>query len=339
MIFRFLLLSLAFEFAALSGLVRAGELQSQQPPPTIRIDTSLVLVDVITQDPKTFLPVRDLSKDDFLLFDNGKPVEILSMDSGAAFGNRPVALWLVVQCNMRRNKGGSRLYVGREQLFRPALDHLDKADSVGVAHWCDDGHAEIDLPPTEDRDAPLRALAKVIAPMSFTSGPEYSGEGEIQFRRLIRLIIKNSFAANPRPLPVIVFLDGDYTGQPPDQLNLVIDDFLETAGVVFGIRDLDYPRVPDLWSEQKEIMHYMADATGGQFLEVTADKYALALDQIIVQLHFRYSLAFKPAALDGKRHKLQVKLSDAAKARHPDVRLRWRPDYRPTLKSPAWLGQ
>jgi hypothetical protein len=48
---------------------------SQQAPgaaqtPTIRVQSSLVLVDVISQDPKSGLPVRDFKKEDFRLFDN-----------------------------------------------------------------------------------------------------------------------------------------------------------------------------------------------------------------------------------------------------------------------------
>jgi len=42
---------------------------------------------------------------------------------------------------------GSAQFVGKEALFRPALDHLDEQDMVGVAHWCDNGETELDLRP------------------------------------------------------------------------------------------------------------------------------------------------------------------------------------------------
>ena len=42
--------------------------------PTFRVQSSLVLVDVIGQDPKSGLPVRDLKKQDFRIFDNGREV-------------------------------------------------------------------------------------------------------------------------------------------------------------------------------------------------------------------------------------------------------------------------
>jgi hypothetical protein len=40
------------------------------------------------------------------------------------------------------------------------------------------------------------------------------------------------------------------------------------------------------------------------------------LAEILQQLRFRYGLGFKPEALDGKRHKLRVKLADAVKNQH-----------------------
>src|SRR2546429_7629986 len=51
--------------------------------PTIRVQSSLVLVDVIGQDPKNGLPVQDFKKEDFRVFDNGNEVPIASFDSGA----------------------------------------------------------------------------------------------------------------------------------------------------------------------------------------------------------------------------------------------------------------
>src|SRR6476660_1058831 len=73
-------------------------------------------------------------------------------------------------------------------------------------------------------------------PMTFQVGGESNLVGEGAFRRLIRLIIQDAHRRNPQPLPVIVFLDGDYTGQPHGTLDQVVDDFLETSGMVFGIK-------------------------------------------------------------------------------------------------------
>jgi hypothetical protein len=104
---------------------------------------------------------------------------------------------------------------------------------------------------------------------------------------------------------------------------------LGTSAIVYGLKDR---RSPGIWfvpGEQKEIAHYIATQTGGQYLAVTPDTYAKGLEEILRQLHFRYELGFQPETLDGKRHKLRVELAKAARSQHKGVRLRYRPAYVP----------
>src|SRR5215472_8436245 len=89
---------------------------------------------------------------------------------------RPVQLWFVLLCNEARHylrneqvgaemlntkvkeTLGSSFIKGKTDELRPALGHLKADETVGVAHWCDDGEAEIDAMPSADRDASLRAI-------------------------------------------------------------------------------------------------------------------------------------------------------------------------------------
>ena len=301
----------------------------------IRAQSSLVLVDVIGQDPKNGLPVRDFRKEDFHVFDNGQEVAIATFDTGS--GTRPVIVWFTVICNERGKVGGSANYAGKEAMFRPALDHLEKNDKVGVAHWCDDGETRLDLAPTDNRDEPIGALAEVMRPIPFRAGTsETDAVGEVTFRKMVRMIIRDARGRNPQPLPVLVFLDGDHTGQPLGELNQLVDDFLETSGIVFGIKDAKYPFVFPLIGEQAQILHYMAKHTGGQYLTRAPEGYAAALEAILEQLHARYELGFIPSVIDGQRHKLRVELSKEAKQRRKAVRLRFRPEYIPTAEAPDW---
>jgi hypothetical protein len=305
---------------------------------TIRVQSSLVLVDVISQDPKTGLPVRGFKKDDFHLLDNLHEVRIATFDTGARFDTRPINLWLVVICNEAGlpKFGASVEFFGQESLFRPALNHLETQDNIGVAHWCDNSDTRLDLLPTADRDGAIRELAETLKPIPFEGGTSGSDEaGEQAFRELIRMIIRDAYRRNPKPLPVIVFLHGDRTGQPRGKLGELVDDFLETSGIVFGIRDYRSPNL-HLIGEQAEIMHYMAKQTGGEYFSVPPSEYEKALDAILMQLHFRYELGFVPAAIDGKRHELRVDLTKEAKAEHKGVRLRYRPEYIPVREEPEW---
>ena len=307
--------------------------------PTIRVQSSLVLVDVITQDRKSGLPVRDFKKGDFRLFDNRHEVRVATFDAGARYDTRSITLWLVVICNESGlpKFGASAEFLGQEALFRPALNHLEPHDSVGVAHWCDNGDSQLDLLPTEDRDKAIQELSEALKPIPFEGGTSASDEaGEQAFRKIIRLIIRDAYRRNPKPLPVIVFLHGDHTGQPHGELNKLVDDFLETSGIVFGIRDYRSPNLHFIIGEQAKIMHYMAKHTGGQYFSTPSSEYERTLETILMQLHFRYELGFIPPAIDGKRHELRVELTKEAKAGHKGLRLRYRPEYIPVREEPEW---
>ena len=162
---------------------------------------------------------------------------------------------------------------------------------VGVAHWCDNGDSQLDLLPTEDRNKVIEVLAETLKPIPFEGGTSASDEtGEQAFRKLIRLIIRDGYGRNPKSLPVIAFLHGDHTGQPHVELNKPVDDFLETSGIVFGIRDARSPNLHFLIGEQAKIMHYMAKHTGGQYFSVSPAEYEKTLQTILMRLHFRYEL-------------------------------------------------
>lgn len=317
----------------------AQQSPSDPQTPTFRIQSSLALVDVTSQDRQSGLPIRNFKKEDFRLFDNEHEVRISTFDAGARYDTRPIALWLVVICNESGlpKFGASAEFLGKESLFRPAFNHLELHDTVGVAHWCDNGDSQLDLLPTEDRDRVIEELAGTLRPIPFEGGTNASDEaGERAFRKVIRLIITDAYGRNPKPLPVIVFLHGDHTGQPHGELNKLLDDFLETSGIVFGIRDSRSPDLLFVIGEQAKIMHYMAKHTGGEYISVPPSAYEAALEAILLQLHFRYELGFTPPAIDGKRHELRVELTKSAKAEHKGLRLRYRPEYIPVREQPEW---
>src|SRR5882724_11925054 len=104
----------------------------------------------------------------------------------------------------------------------------------------------------------------------------------------------------PNPCPVIVLLHSDHTGMPLKELEHLVDDLLETSGILFGIKDADVPDFPtDLGNGfQGAVLHYMADETGGQYFSVHPTLYAPALESVLLQLHFRYQLGFRPPSID-----------------------------------------
>jgi len=321
-----------------SSLLLPGACLAQRedtPQATIRIQSSLVLVDVITQDAKTALPLAGLKKGDFQVFDNGSEMPIQSFDVGARYATRPIALWFVVICNEKDwDENGSGFIRGKGPLLRPALAHLDKNDTLGVAHWCDDGTQKIDFAPSRDLNGALGNLEQLFRylPKDTSNRP-----GELALQRMLLLILENAHHAKPEPLPVLVFLYGDHSGMPRAKADDLVKDLLETSVMVFGINDGGMPLNPAYLENQTwcyYVAHFLTTMTGGQYFSVDPKMFATALDDILVQVHFRYVLGFQPDALDGKKHKLMVELTDSAKVKYPSARLAFRPAYVPVKAKP-----
>jgi hypothetical protein len=299
---------------------------SQQPEIVFHSTSNLVLVDVVAL--QNGLPVKTLRQNDFQLFDNDRPVPIKTFDRGAEAATRPLALWMVVQCRMAGwDNQGSGLFAGEMHRFASALEKLNPHDSVGVAHWCDSGDSILDLPPTSRVEDVAPTVEKVLAE---TSNPKnHNRPGELALQQTLQKIVDATRSAKPEPLPVVIFLYGDYSGMPKSEANHFIDELLETSAIAFGIRDTRSPHMWFLPGEQKEVAHYIVVQMGGQYLEAAPGNYANALSQILDQLHFRYQLGFQPATLDGKRHKLTVKLAEPVRNEYKTVRLRHRAAYVP----------
>lgn len=295
---------------------------------TIRVETSLVLVDLITQDAETLLPIKGLKKDDFRVFDNDSEMAIQSFDAGAYYATRPISLWFVVICNeIDWDENGSGFMRGKASWLRPALDHLDKNDTVGVAHWCDNQTDKIDSSPSRDMDSALTKLEKLFHGWPYGVGTR---KGELALQEMLRKILENVHQTKPEPLPVIVFLYGDHSGMEREEADDLLKDLLETSGIVYGINDGAVrvsPNYLDNPHGQGHVAHFLAAKTGGQFFSVDPKMFATALDDILVQVHFRYVLGFRPPAFDGKIHKLRVELTSHANQKLPATRLSFRPAY------------
>lgn len=308
--------------AALCPNLAAG----QQPEITIHASTNLVLVDVVGM--KNGLPEKSLKREDFQLFDNNTSVPIKTFDTGTQSSSRPLALWLVVQCRMPGWEAqGSGYFAGQINRLLPALKRLDPHDSVGVAHWCDNGDSQLDLQPTSNVGDLTAAAERVLA--AEPKPGDHDRTGELALQRTLQLIVDATRSTKPEPLPVVIFLYGDWSGMPRSEADHFIGELLETSAVAFGLRDQRSPHIWWLPGEQRQVAHYVATQTGGEYLDVTPDTYGNGLEQILQQLHFRYELGFEPPVLDGKRHRLTVKLTGPAEKQHKGVRLRYRAAYVP----------
>jgi hypothetical protein len=240
-------ITLAFALCSLpatSGVAQEGRTATPSPEITFHSSSHLVLVDVVALNAKNGLPDKTLQREDFQVFDDGHPVSIKTFDSGANFTTRPLALWFVVQCAMPGwEKQGSGLFAGQISVLTPALKYLEKQDTVAVAHWCDDGQSKIDLPPTTNVGQATTTLEQVLAtPRAYD---DHGRQGELALQSTLHLITEATRSFVPEPVPVLIFLYGDYSAMPRSEADHFIGELLETSAVAYGLRDRRSPRI---WS-------------------------------------------------------------------------------------------
>lgn len=320
------------------GLVAAcsGTMQAQRTMPAKGVVAEAAAaapatVDVIALNEKTLSIVPNLTAQDFVIHDDGKKTPVVGFASGLHFQVAPIALWLVLECN---NYGvtdfASGFMRGQTQYLLPALAHLDKADAVGVAHWCGNGEQAIDLEPERDPQAAIEALNKVLKQKAVEGANRQAEDAK---ERMINLILTQTKTMKPRPTPVIVFLYGDAGFAFRHEAEGTLINLLSTPSFVYGLNNAGYHFDPSAMFGGGNVyyeIHFLSISLGGNVYGTPYPKqYSMALDDILMQMHFRYTLGFKPAVMDSKRHDLKITLTDAAAKRFPDAVLRYRAQYIP----------
>jgi hypothetical protein len=307
--------------------VSFAQTPTQVPAP--HPDPSIVTLDVVAQDAKTLAILPNLSSSDFRLLDNGREVPISSFGSGTHYSVAPIALWLIVECNnFEQHDFASAFMRGKTQYLRPGLARLDKTDTVGVAHWCGDGTEAIDLPPGRSADAAIGKLDELLKQKAVEGA---NRQGEDAEQKMIEMILDQARNATPRRLPVLLFLYGDAGFAYGYEAENVLRDLLATPDIVYGLNNAGYHFDPATMFGGGQIyyeIHYLSQKTGGQVYGTPDPKrFAKALDYLLLQLHFRYTLGLRPVAFDGKMHDLKVELTAEGQKKYADAALRYRTEY------------
>ena len=118
---------------------------------------------------------------------------------------------------------------------------MEKGDTVAVAHWCDDGRSNLDLMPTRNVEDVSTTLEYVLAP-----GPDtkYSDRaGELALQSTLQQIVDTTRSSRPEPLPLLIFLYGDYSSMNRSEADHFIAELLETSAIAFGVRYRSYPHI------------------------------------------------------------------------------------------------
>src|SRR5262245_2802825 len=254
----------------------------------IKVSTASVPVYVTVTDVEKRL-VPDLVLEDFEVFDNQKPQTI------NVFENKPVPITAVVMIDTSGSMTGSLDFVknGVEQFLLRLLPE----DVAQVAEFSD----KIKFHPGEFIDNRDRLIYLLKNDLDFGYPTRLWDAAE---ESLVRL----------EPMPgrkvLVLFTDGDDTSSKIG-VNKVMDHAREKDIMIYGVG-----LVNDYFNGQQRVrsspdrgVKKLTEDTGGGYFELkkTTDLNE-TFTRVAQELHSQYVLGFSPEALDGKVHKLDVRV-------------------------------
>ena len=290
-----------------------------------------VILEVIATDKHGHVPAEGLTQDDFEIVEGRSVAHISSFAHGSEGFIRPLSLWLVLQCPEEHSysswvSAGSGFMKGKTATLTPVLKKLNERDTVGVAHWCDNGEVGLDLLPTTDRVAPQNVLDAVL---NTTRASVAGTPRENALHNMVIRVRDTARRLTPKAQPVLIFLYGDRNGMHHDQAEDMLDQPLASLPIVYGINNgaVSVQRVPesDRYA-QVFAARFLADRTGGRVLSTSRGDYAGDLEQILAELHGRYEIGFVPIAAIGKHYAVKVKLSAEGRRKIKSAELSFAPE-------------
>jgi Ca-activated chloride channel family protein len=288
-------------FAAAVGTLALAGATAQEPTFKAGVRTVAIYATVTEAGGRL---VTGLERDAFEVYDNGKRQEI------TVFANDVQRITIVMLLDrsgsMRRNFGLV------EEAAEALVDQFLPTDQARIGSFA--GRIQVDPREfTSDRQV-LRDILRT----------ELQTEGPTPLWNAINVGITGLLHQEGRRV-VLVFTDGiDRPMNPQRANNSSLDDVMERAVqenvMVYAIGLVgQHPMGGGRWrgfgggDRPNKGLQAIADQTGGGYFELTqAVDLAATFRRVAEELHQQYVLGFAPAALDGKTHKLDVRVKDPA---------------------------
>ena len=280
---------IAAALIATTALVLTTRADAQKQ--TIRVSTETVAVYVTATDAEKRL-VSDLVQEDFEVLDNGKPVNI------NIFENKPVPITVVVMIDTSGSITAALGLVkeGAEQFLLRLLPD----DKAQVGEFSD----KIKFHPgnfISDRD---RLIYLLKHELDFGYPTRLYDAVDQSIERLLEV--------DGRKV-VLVFTDGDDTASKIG-VGKVMDKAREKDVMVYavGLQVEYFNGQQRVRSSPDRGLKRLAEDTGGGYFELkkTAD-LGETFTRVAQELHSQYVIGFSPEVLDGKVHKLEVRVKRA----------------------------
>jgi Ca-activated chloride channel homolog len=270
-------------------LVLAGAVMLAQQP-TFKSGTSVVgILSTVIDGQGRLIP--NLEQEEFAIFDNGKPQEITFFQNET----QPFEIVVMLDFSASMTANLDLLRAATEQFILRMLP--DDKGQVGAFS----DKIEFSGRFTSDRDDLIHALK------------------DLQFGNPTRLYdaidasIDMLDEAKGRRKIVLVFTDGDDTASRRGQ-----GDVLQKAKTkevmiyAIGLESEFFNGARLQRTRPDRGLRKLAEETGGGYFELKkTDDLAPTFTRVAQELHSLYALGFAPAVLDGKEHKLEVRVKTA----------------------------
>ncbi len=254
--------------------------------PTFRSGTEIVSLFVTVADAQGRL-VPDLTKEDFEIYDNDKPQPIVYFENVI----QPISVVVMLDTSGSMTGSISLLKQAAEQF----LLRLLPADQGRVGAFND--KIEISAHFTKNRDE----LIGDVKELDF-------GNGTRLWDAVLTSIDELKGIEGRRV--VLVFTDGDDTASRT-RFGTVVDRARADDAMIYaiGLESNYFDGQRMVRSEPDSGLRKIADETGGGYFELkkTAD-LAPTFTRVAQELHAQYVMGFTPTELDGKIHKLSVRI-------------------------------
>lgn len=277
-------------FAVIGVAVLAGAgLPAVPPPPqaqqtpqaTFRGGTRTVAVYATVQDAAGRL-VPNLTRDDFSVLDEGTPVPL------TVFSSDGQDITVVLLLDMSASVAGEFLRV--RDAARHFVDQLQPGDRVRIGTF----GAEVGLSPwlTGDRTRLLQIIGEELWP----------GGGTPLYAALDAAM--TSLRDEPGRRVLLALTDGaDFSGMRRERPAVVAKRAIDEGFMVYVI-GLEGPGLAGS-------VVGLADETGGGRFELRRNAdLGSTMARVVEELHHQYVLGFVPATLDGRTHRLEVRVKE-----------------------------
>ena len=273
-------------YLATSALVLLAAAATLAQQATFRAGTSIVPVLTTVLDNQGRL-VPDLAQEDFTILDNGKPQEVVFFQNDI----QPFTVVVMMDFSFSMNAHLKLLKAAAEQFILRMLPE----DKGQVGAFSD----------------------KILFSGTFTSDRDdlVAALDDLQYGNPTRLYdaidasIDALDEATGRRV-VLVFTDGDDTASRLG-LGSVLDKARDKEVMIYaiGLRSEFFNGQRMQRTAPDRGLRRLADETGGGYFELRkTDELAPTFTRVAQELHSLYALGFTPSTLDGKEHRLDVRV-------------------------------